>query len=84
MLRACAPQDLPPMQFLSFVTSNALLFMSLVLVVGVPVLFATNPSPYGTAAYRSKNIRWIEIGAGIWFHLLLIQAFIGEFVTHQM
>ncbi len=69
------------MQIISFIVSNALLFASLVLVVGVPVLYMTQSNP---GDRRNQQIRTIEIIGGIWFHLVLIQAFVGEYITHQM
>ena len=66
------------MQSLSFIAANALLFMSLILVVGVPVLFASDTEGYGS---RTKNVRLIETGSGIWFHLVLINGLISFLVV---
>ena len=63
------------MQFLSFIAANALLFMSLILVVGVPVLLAKGESG------RSGAIRWIEIGSVTWLVLLLANTGLSFFVV---
>ena len=68
------------MQVISSVAINALLFASLMLVVGVPVLYMTQSDP---SDRRNGNIKRIEILGGVWFHLVLIQAIVGEYVTHQ-
>ena len=61
-------------------TTNAVLFASLLLVIGVPVLYMTQSDP---SDRRNGNIKRIEILGGVWFHLVLIQAIVGEYVTHQ-
>jgi photosystem II PsbZ protein len=33
---------------------------------------------------RNPNIKKIEILGGVWFHLVLLQALVGEYITHQM
>ena len=70
-----------PMQFISFITSNALLLASLILVVGVPVLYMTQKNPEDR---RNREIRTIEAIGGVWFHLVLLQALVGEFISHQL
>ena len=69
------------MNTISFIAANALLFASLILVVGVPLLFASDTESYGS---RSRNIRLIENGCGIWFHILLVNGLISEYVAHQL
>ena len=66
------------MNSLAFIAANALLLASLVLVVGVPVLFASDTEQYGG---RSRNIKLIESGCGIWFHILLLNGLISAFVV---
>ncbi len=63
------------------VVANALLFSSLLLVIGVPVFYMTQTNPEDN---RNPNIKKIEILAGVWFHLVLLQALVGEYITHQM
>ncbi len=70
-----------PMQFLNSIVANALLFASLLLVIGVPVLYMTQSNP---SDRRNSEIRKIEILGGVWFHLVLLQAFVGEYIAHQM
>ncbi len=67
-----------PMQFLSFIAANALLLASLILVVGVPVLYMTQSDPQNR---RNKEIRLIEIIGGVWFHLVLLNGLIAFFVV---
>ena len=69
------------MQFISFIAANALLFASLILVIGVPVLYMTQSNP---ADNRNREIRLIEIIGGVWFHLVLLNAFVGEYISHQL
>ncbi len=66
-----------PMQVISSVAINALLFASLMLVVGVPVLYMTQSDP---ADRRNGEIKKIEIIAGVWFHLVLVNGLISYFV----
>ena len=66
---------------LNSIVANALLFSSLLLVVGVPVFYMTQTNPEDN---RNPNIKKIEILAGVWFHLVLLQALVGEYITHQM
>ena len=63
------------------IVANALLFSSLLLVIGVPVFYMTQANPEDN---RNPNIKKIEILAGVWFHLVLLQALVGEYITHQM
>ena len=69
------------MQFISFITANALLFASLILVVGVPVLYMNQTNPEDR---RNPSIKRIEVIGGVWFHLVLLNAFVGEYITHQL
>ncbi|WP_320675926.1 photosystem II reaction center protein PsbZ [Prochlorococcus sp. MIT 1300] len=66
------------MQFISFIAANALLFASLILVVGVPVLYMTQNNPEDR---RNREIRAIEVIGGVWFHLVLINGIIAFFVV---
>ncbi len=68
------------MQLISFIAANALLFASLILVIGVPVLYMTQSNP---SDRRNREIRTIEIIGGVWFHLVLINGFVSEFIAHQ-
>tara|TARA_B100001996_G_C18515595_1_gene537234 strand:+ start:144 stop:344 length:201 start_codon:yes stop_codon:yes gene_type:complete len=63
------------MQFISFIAANALLFASLILVIGVPVLYMTQSNPTDN---RNREIRIIEIIGGVWFHLVLINGAIAS------
>ena len=63
------------------IVSNALLFSSLLLVIGVPVFYMTQTNPEDR---RNPQIKKIEILAGVWFHLVLLQALVGEYITHQL
>ena len=63
------------------IVANALLFSSLLLVIGVPVFYMTQTNPEDN---RNPNIKKIVILAGVWFHLVLLQALVGEYITHQM
>jgi len=66
------------MQIISFIAANALLFASLILVVGVPVLYMTQSDP---ANNRNKEIRIIEVIGGVWFHLVLLNGAIASFAV---
>lgn len=66
------------MQFLSFIAANALLFASLICVVGVPVLYMTQKEPQNP---RNKEIRTIEVLGGVWFHLVLINGLVAYLVV---
>ena len=65
------------MQAISFIFANALLFASLILVVGVPVLYMTQKDP---SDRRNGEIRKIEIIGGVWFHLVLANGAIAALV----
>ena len=65
------------MQVLSSVAINALLFASLLLVVGVPVLYMTQSDPTDR---RNGEIKKIEIIGGVWFHLVLLNGLLDFFV----
>ena len=69
------------MQFISFIAANALLFASLILVIGVPVFYMTQTNPLNR---RNREIRIIEIIGGVWFHLVLINGFVAEYIAHQI
>ena len=73
--------DKSPMQFISGIAANALLFSSLLLVIGVPVLYMTQKDPSNR---RNGEIKRIEIIGGVWFHLVLLNGFIAEYVAHQL
>ena len=66
------------MQFINFLAANALLFASLILVIGVPVLYMTQKEPENR---RNREIRIIEVIGGVWFHLVLVNAGIAFFVV---
>ena len=66
------------MQLLSFIAANALLFASLICVIGVPVLYMTQRDPQNR---RNKEIRTIEVLGGIWFHLVLINGLVAYFAV---
>ena len=66
---------------ISSIVSNALLFASLLLVIGVPVLYMTQANPEDR---RNPEIKKIEIISGVWFHLVLLQAVVGEYIIRQM
>ncbi len=65
------------MQVLSSVAINALLFASLILVIGVPVLYMTQSDPQDR---RNGEIKKIEIIGGVWFHLVLLNGLLDFFV----
>ncbi len=69
------------MQIISAVLANALLFASLILVVGVPVLYMTQKNPEDR---RNLEIKRIEIIGGVWFHLVLLNGFVAEYIAHQI
>ena len=66
---------------LNGITTNAVLFASLLLVIGVPVLYMTQSDP---SDRRNGNIKRIEILGGVWFHLVLLNGVIAEYVAHQI
>ena len=65
------------MSILAGVLANALLFSSLLLVVGVPVFYMTQDSPENN---RNANIRKIEALGGVWFVLVLLNGLVGGVV----
>ena len=66
------------MQIISDIAVNALLFASLLLVVGIPVLYATQKTPQDR---RNPEIKKIEIIGGVWFHLVLLNGLISFLVV---
>ena len=54
--------------------ANALLFSSLLLVVGVPVFYMTQDNPQDN---RNSNIKKIEALGGVWFVLVLLNGLAG-------
>ena len=56
------------------ILANALLFSSLLLVVGVPVFYMNQDSPEDN---RNPNIRKIEALGGVWFVLVLLNGLVG-------
>ena len=56
------------------VVANALLFSSLLLVIGVPVFYMTQTNPEDN---RNPNIRKIEALGGVWFVLVLLNGLVG-------
>ena len=62
------------MSILAGILANALLFSSLLLVVGVPVFYMTQDSPEDN---RNANIRKIEALGGVWFVLVLLNGLVG-------
>ena len=69
-----------PMEIISGIAANALLFASLILVIGVPVLYMTQTDP---ANRRNVEIKKIKIIGGVWFHLVLVNGIIAETIAHQ-
>ena len=62
------------MSIIAGILANALLFSSLLLVVGVPVFYMTQDSPEDN---RNLNIRKIEALGGVWFVLVLLNGLVG-------
>ena len=62
------------MSIIAGILANALLFSSLLLVVGVPVFYMTQDSPEDN---RNANIRKIETLGGVWFVLVLLNGLVG-------
>ena len=62
------------MSIIAGILANALLFSSLLLVVGVPVFYMTQDSPKDN---RNPNIRKIEALGGVWFVLVLLNGLVG-------
>ena len=65
------------MQAVNFFFINALLFSSLIAVVGVPYLYATQTAP---SDRRNPEIKKVEIIGGVSFHLVLINGVIAALV----
>ena len=65
------------MSIIAGILANALLFSSLLLVVGVPVFYMTQDSPEDK---RNPNIRKIEALGGVWFVLVLLNGLVGGVV----
>ena len=65
------------MLVINALTTNAVLFASLLLVIGVPVLYMTQSDP---SDRRNGNIKRIEILGGVWFHLVLANGAIAGLV----
>ena len=62
------------MSIFAGVLANALLFSSLLLVVGVPVFYMTQDNPQDN---RNSNIKKIEALGGVWFVLVLLNGLAG-------
>ena len=65
------------MQAVNFFFINALLFSSLIAVVGVPYFYMTQSDP---SDRRNGEIRKIEIIGGVWFHLVLANGALAALV----
>ena len=65
------------MQAVNFFFINALLFASLIAVVGVPYYYMTQSNPEDR---RNPEIKKVEIIGGIWFHLVLINGVIAGLI----
>tara|TARA_Y100001968_G_C19183688_1_gene631688 strand:- start:592 stop:810 length:219 start_codon:yes stop_codon:yes gene_type:complete len=65
------------MSIIAGVLANALLFSSLLLVVGVPVFYMSQDNPQDN---RNPNIRKIEVLGGVWFVLVLLNGLVGGIV----
>jgi len=65
------------MSILAGILANALLFSSLLLVIGVPVFYMTQDNPENN---RNLNIRKIETLSGVWFVLVLLNGLAGGIV----
>tara|TARA_Y100001968_G_scaffold284446_1_gene283808 strand:+ start:114 stop:326 length:213 start_codon:yes stop_codon:yes gene_type:complete len=65
------------MSIFAGILANALLFSSLLLVIGVPVFYMTQESPDDK---RNSNIRKIEALGGVWFVLVLLNGLAGGLV----
>jgi len=65
------------MQAVNFFFINALLFASLIAVVGVPYLYMTQSDP---SDRRNPEIKKVEIIGGVWFHLVLIEGVIANLI----
>ena len=65
------------MNLINSVAVEALLFCSLLLVIGVPVLYMTQSD---RSDRRNPEIKKIEIIGGVWFHLVLLNGLLSSFV----
>ena len=65
------------MHVINSVAVEALLFCSLLLVVGVAVLYMTQSD---RSDRRNPEIKKIEIIGGVWFHLVLLNGLLSSFV----
>tara|TARA_Y100001970_G_scaffold285458_1_gene405295 strand:- start:1248 stop:1445 length:198 start_codon:yes stop_codon:yes gene_type:complete len=65
------------MQAVNFFFINALLFASVILVVGVPYLYMIQSDPSDS---RNPEIKKIEAIGGVWFHLVLANGLIAALV----
>ena len=65
------------MHLINSVAVEALLFCSLLLVIGVPVLYMTQSDRNDR---RNPEIKKIEIIGGVWFHLVLLNGLLSSFV----
>ena len=65
------------MHLINSVAVEALLFCSLLLVIGVPVLYMTQSD---RSDRRNPEIKKIEIIGGVWFHLVLIEGVIANLI----
>ena len=62
------------MSIFAGVLANALLFSSLLLVVGVPVFYMSQDNPQDS---RNTNIKKLEALGGVWFVLVLLNGLVG-------
>ncbi len=62
------------MSIFAGILANALLFSSLLLVVGVPVFYMSQDNPQDN---RNANIKKIEALGGVWFVLVLLNGLVG-------
>ena len=65
------------MHLINSVAVEALLFCSLLLVIGVTVLYMTQSD---RSDRRNPEIKKIEIIGGVWFHLVLLNGLLSSFV----
>ena len=65
------------MSIFAGILANALLFSSLLLVVGVPVFYMSQDNPQDN---RNSNIKKIEALGGVWFGLVLLNGLVGGIV----
>ena len=65
------------MQAVNFFFINALLFASLIAVIGVPYFYMPQSDP---SDRRNPEIKKVEIIGGVWFHLVLIEGVIANLI----